>query len=60
MRELGGEIWTEVNYRIDEEGCDWRVKSELIDIVMGVLARHANKKLVNDSDLPVEPLEQKD
>lgn len=35
------------------------VKRAVLDVIMGVLARHAGTKLLNDSDLPVTPLPRK-
>lgn len=56
VRELGGEIWAESFKHVDESEIDWRVKSRLIDMVMGVLARHVGDLIENDGDLPVTPL----
>jgi len=56
VRELGGEIWSELLKAIPEEKLDWRVKNEIVDVVMGVLARHVGDTIGNDDDLPVEPL----
>ncbi len=53
VRELGGEIWAELR-RV--EGIKWQDLNEAIDIVMAVLARYENTMIVNDKDLPVEPL----
>jgi hypothetical protein len=56
VRELGGEIWAELSTRIDDRRADWKTKNEVVDVVMGVLARHAGKVLVNDEGMPVAPL----
>lgn len=56
IRELGGEVWSELSQRIPEEDADWKTRGKLVDIVMGVLARHAGKLIENDKDMPVEPL----
>jgi len=53
VRELGGEIWSEFR---KVEGLDWRLQNHLVDIVMGVLARHDGSVIVNDKDLPVAPI----
>ena len=55
IRELGGEIWAESQILLrDDDDVDFL--NEMIDIAMGVLARHTGKVIQNDSDLPVEPL----
>lgn len=56
VRELSGEIWSEVRERFSEEEIGWRVQDRLADVVMGILARHAGKVIENDRDLPVVPL----
>jgi hypothetical protein len=56
IRQLGGEIWSEISQRIPEAHADWRAKGKFVDVVMGVLARHAGEFLENDADLPVDPL----
>lgn len=56
VRELGGEIWAELRNRIAEEEADWRAKTEIVDVIMGVLARHSGKRIENDPGLPVTPL----
>ena len=58
IRELGGEIWAELTYRIGEERANWEVKDQIVDVVMGVLARHTGKTIKNDRDLPVERLSE--
>ena len=57
IRELGGEFWAEITRRIPEEDVDWKTKGRLVDILMGVLARHTGKVIENDEGLPVEPLD---
>lgn len=56
VRELGGEFWAEVTREIPEEDASWETKGRLVDILMGVLARHSGEVIENDRDLPVEPL----
>ena len=56
VRELGGEIWAELEYRVPEFDCNWRVRGEIVDIVMAVLARHKDEIIRNDVGLPVQPL----
>ncbi|UJR79998.1 hypothetical protein [Sandaracinus amylolyticus] len=55
VRELGGEIWSELR-RLPESDLRWDVNEAVVDIVIGVLARHVGSMLLNDADLPVEPL----
>jgi hypothetical protein len=57
VRELGGEIYSELYQRVANEKVSWQVKTEIVDIIMGVLARHAGSKIENDEGLPVTPLE---
>lgn len=56
VRELGGEIWAELSRRIPDDELDWQKKNQIIDLIMGVLARHSNCSIQNDPDLPVVPL----
>lgn len=58
IRELGGEIWSELRNQVSEDDVDWRTKNLVVDIVMGVLARHDGKRIVNDEDIPVKALEK--
>ena len=58
IRELGGEIWSELNERVSEEDARFDVKNRIVDIVMGVLARHEGATIRGDEDLPVEALPQ--
>ena len=55
VRELGGEIWAELSSRIPEETITWSIKNDLIDLIMGVLARHDGITIENDPDDPVTP-----
>ena len=55
VRELGGEVWAELA-RLPEDELPWGARDRIIDVVMGVLARHAGAEIKNDSDLPVTPL----
>ncbi|MEL7060882.1 MAG: hypothetical protein AAGN46_12740 [Acidobacteriota bacterium] len=57
VRELGGEFYSEIFHRIPENAVNWKEKELLVDIFMGVMARHAGKVIENDKDLPVEPLD---
>ena len=56
VRELAGEVWSELNYRVTEEEVHWKTVEKVPDIVMGVLARHVGKIIGNDEDTPVERL----
>jgi hypothetical protein len=56
IRELGGEIAAEL-FRIPESELPWGTQSKIVDIVMGVLARHSGEVIKNDEDLPVAPLQ---
>jgi hypothetical protein len=56
VRELGGAIWAELSTRIPNDELDWRMTERMMDIVLGVLARHLGKVIADDSDLPVRPL----
>ena len=58
VRELGGEIWAELTMRFSEEKVDWQVKSEITEMVMGVLARYDGVRIKIDKDFPVQPLER--
>jgi hypothetical protein len=55
VRELGGEIWAELASFPDKE-LHWQTKNSIVDIIMGVMARHVGATLKNDPDLPVTPL----
>jgi len=56
VRELGGEIWAELARRIPDDELDWQTKNKIVDLIMGVLARHTSSTIQNDEDLPVPPL----
>lgn len=63
VRELGGEIWAEIMQIQNSTKSSSPLKNinmnathELIDLVMGVLARHIGNTITNDLDLPVTPL----
>ena len=56
VRELGGEIWSELQKGDLAQRVDWRARDAVVGVVMGVLARHAGIVIENDSDLPVTPL----
>lgn len=56
VREIGGEVWAEALARLDQEGSAWVMSNQVVDLVMGVLARHVGKTLRNDEDRPVAPL----
>jgi len=60
IRELGGEIWSEVSSIVSEEEANWQVKNKIVEITMGVLARYEGAVIENDADLPVEPLPKKE
>ncbi len=55
IRELGGEIYAELSYRIGEE-VNSKPMHKIVDIVMGVFARYAPQIIRNDERMPVEPL----
>jgi hypothetical protein len=61
VRELGGEFWAELNgIRLSAPdtpigGIDTQAMNDAIDVLMGVLARHCGKTILNDEDLPVAP-----
>lgn len=57
VRELAGEVWAEITAAKGNEHRE--VLNEFVDILLGVLARHAGATIVNDSDLPVTPLPKK-
>jgi len=61
LRLLGGEIWAEVNMRalsgVDPPlPNDVTLLNTVIDVAMGVLARHVGETIRNDDGLPVPPL----
>ena len=65
VRELGGEIWAELSYEMENKrsqgdttfaGYDFKALNPTVDIIMSVLARYIGQVIVNDEDFPVEPL----
>jgi hypothetical protein len=63
VRELAGEIWSEMlqkqlfdiaPFSKFKDNADLLEQS--VDLIMGVLARYEGFQIVNDEDLPVEPL----
>lgn len=64
VRELGGEVWAELQTRLLKTPEAWKgfhedtnLLHKTIDIMMGVLARYENHEIINDEDLPVKKLE---
>ncbi|CAG0931226.1 hypothetical protein PLCT1_01668 [Planctomycetaceae bacterium] len=61
IRLLAGEIWAEVNMRA-LSGVDPPLPNDVtllhtvLDVAMGVLARHVGETIRNDDGLPVPPL----
>ena len=55
IRLLGGEIFAAL-FRSRNDDLSWEEHGRVVDVVMGVLARHAGEELVNDPALPVAPL----
>ncbi len=66
VRELAGEIWAELEQESRDavangsplHSMSMDSMNRILDIVMGVLARHDSTMIVNDRDLPVEPLQR--
>lgn len=61
IRELGGEFWAEIQKRIHDgdvklKNLDIDAENAVVEIMMGVLARHEGMFIKNDADLPVAPL----
>ncbi len=58
VRELGGEVWAEINMHYIREKKQLEIDDlqTFIDLTMQVLARHVGKKILNDKDFPVTPL----
>ncbi len=56
VRQLGGELWLELRTALSETEADWQARNRIVEIAMGVLARHSGSVIENDHDLPVEPL----
>lgn len=64
IRELGGEVWAELETRIRRDPEAWKgfhddvnLLSKTIEVMMGVLARYENHRILNDEDLPVQKLD---
>jgi hypothetical protein len=60
VRELGGEIWAELfceqrDGQAQLRGLRVETTEALIDLILGVLARHVGDSIKNDLDLPVAP-----
>jgi len=62
LRELGGEMWAEImriqvfNSSSPLAGLTIDQTNAVVDLIMGVLARHEGKSIAQDKDLPVAPL----
>lgn len=61
IRELGGEIWAEISTRRHNGHTKLRdlpqeTENEIIDLIIGVLARYKGVQIEDDEDLPVTPL----
>jgi len=62
VRELSGEIWAEVTHeRLNMEtdrfnNLDQDAWTAVVDIVIGVIARHVGKTIAVDVDYPAEAL----
>jgi hypothetical protein len=54
-RELGGEIWSELS-SLPQAELHWQIRNRVVDVVMGVLARHLGAQIRNDPDLPASPV----
>ena len=68
VREIAGEIWSEIfndlrsdtaNKKFIKEDIGQQTIDGIVDLIMGVLARHEDTVLINDKDLPVKPLPNK-
>ena len=57
VRELGAEIWSAIDVTFGQGQIDWQTKQRIAEVAMGVLARHAGKRIVNDPDMPVSAFE---
>lgn len=55
IREIGGEVWSELRNSIPEDEASWKVKNKIVDVVMKILARYEGHIIENDEDLPVRP-----
>lgn len=64
IRELGGELWSEMESRRSQENStpiafqklSTKEISEITDFLMQILARYVGCIIENDDDLPVKPL----
>ena len=61
IRELGGEIWSEVFTRRTHDcpklkNLSQEAEDAIMDLVIGVLARYKGAVIEDDEDLPVTPL----
>ena len=55
IREIGGEIFAEL-CKLPPEIATKHMTGVMVDVVMGVLARHVGQIIQNDEELPVDPL----
>lgn len=60
VRELGGEIWAELDAERRKDGSvfarlDHSTNDHLADFIMSILARHIDTTIVNDTGLEVTP-----
>lgn len=60
VRELGGEIWAELQMSFEESQLDCQTRNNVVDLVMGVLARYDGAIIENDVGLAVLPLPKND
>ena len=64
VRELGGEIWAQImKKRWEPQGKELVSLEEedfsiIINIILGVLAKHEHKVIINDADFPVSQLDE--
>lgn len=61
IRELGGEVWAEISTRrhhghIKLKDLQQEALDEIMDLLVGVLARYKGVQIEDDEDLPVTPL----
>ena len=61
IRELGGEIWAELNSARESPAStlgalNWKQTIAISEFVMSVLARHVGVRLIQDEGLEVSPL----
>lgn len=48
--ELGGEIWAELCIHVPESKVDAEAKGDVVQLVIGVLARYVGSRIGNDED----------